>query len=75
MLYEVITYALTERMMPWLTGLFILLVGAGLYGGLYLAPPDYQQGDSYRIIYIHVPSAWTSFARGCSSRRASYNFV
>ena len=41
-------YALTERLMPWLTALFILLAGAGLYGGLYLAPPDYQQGDSYR---------------------------
>jgi heme exporter protein C len=53
-------YAFTERWMPWLVILFILLVGAGLVGGLYLAPPDYQQGDSYRIIYIHVPSAWMS---------------
>jgi heme exporter protein C len=32
----------------------------GLVGGLVLAPPDYQQGDSFRIIYIHVPSAWMS---------------
>jgi heme exporter protein C len=31
-----------------------------LYGGLVLAPADYQQGDSFRIIYIHVPSAWMS---------------
>jgi heme exporter protein C len=37
-----------------------LLMLAGLYGGLILAPPDYQQGDSYRIIFIHVPSAWMS---------------
>lgn len=53
-------YALTERLMPWLAVIFLLLLAAGLYGGLYLAPPDYQQGDSYRIIYIHVPSAWMS---------------
>lgn len=33
---------------------------AGLYLGLFVAPPDYQQGESYRIIYIHVPSAWMS---------------
>jgi heme exporter protein C len=53
-------YALTERLMPWLTGIFLLLLGAGLVGGLYLAPSDYQQGESYRIIYIHVPAAWMS---------------
>lgn len=53
-------YALTETLMPWLTFLFLLLLLPGLYGGLYLAPPDYQQGDSYRIIYIHVPAAWMS---------------
>jgi heme exporter protein C len=53
-------YALTEKWMPWLSILFLALLAAGLYGGLYLAPPDYQQGDSYRIIYIHVPAAWMS---------------
>ncbi len=53
-------YALTQRLMPWLVTVFVLLTLAGLYGGLYLAPADYQQGDSYRIIYIHVPAAWMS---------------
>jgi heme exporter protein C len=53
-------YAFTERLMPWMVVIFVLLVVSGLYGGLYLAPADYQQGDSYRIIYIHVPSAWMS---------------
>ena len=53
-------YAFTERLMPWLVVFFLLLAVSGLYGGLYLAPPDYQQGDSYRIIYIHVPAAWMS---------------
>ena len=33
---------------------------SGLYGGLFLAPADYQQGESYRIIFIHVPAAWMS---------------
>ncbi len=53
-------YAFADKLMPWLTVLFVLLVGSGLYGGLFLAPPDYQQGESYRIIYIHVPAAWMS---------------
>ncbi len=53
-------YALAGRWMPWLITLFILLVVPGLVGGLILAPPDYQQGESYRIIYIHVPAAWMS---------------
>ncbi|MCX7103321.1 MAG: cytochrome c biogenesis protein CcsA, partial [Methylobacter sp.] len=53
-------YAFTERLMPWLVSAFVLITVAGLYGGLVLAPTDYQQGDSYRIIYIHVPSAWMS---------------
>ncbi|MCF8006861.1 MAG: heme ABC transporter permease [Methylovulum sp.] len=53
-------YALAGQMIPWLTGIFLVLLGYGLFAGLYLAPTDYQQGDSYRIIYIHVPSAWMS---------------
>ena len=46
--------------MPWLAGIFMLLLLTGLYGGLVLAPPDYQQGESYRIIFVHVPAAWMS---------------
>jgi heme exporter protein C len=53
-------YRIAGKWMPWLTGIFMLLLLAGLYGGLVLAPPDYQQGESYRIIFIHVPSAWMS---------------
>jgi heme exporter protein C len=40
--------------------MFLVLLVAGLYGGLVLAPPDYQQGESYRIIFVHVPAAWMS---------------
>ena len=53
-------YALADKFLPWLSVLFVIALAAGLYGGLYLAPTDYQQGDSYRIIYVHVPAAWMS---------------
>lgn len=53
-------YRFTDKLLPWLIAIFILLAGYGLYSGLYLAPTDYQQGDSYRIIYVHVPAAWMS---------------
>lgn len=53
-------YRLSRLLAPWLGGIAAVLFVAGGIGGLVLAPPDYQQGDSYRIIYIHVPSAWMS---------------
>jgi heme exporter protein C len=53
-------YGWTGRLLPWLAVACALLMAGGLYGGLVLAPPDYQQGESYRIIYIHVPAAWMS---------------
>jgi len=53
-------YRISGRMIPWFFWAFALLLVAGVYGGLILAPTDYQQGESYRIIYIHVPSAWMS---------------
>ncbi|MBL7002934.1 MAG: heme ABC transporter permease [Gammaproteobacteria bacterium] len=53
-------YRMTGKWLPWLTWIFALLTIYGLVAGLYLAPTDYQQGESYRIIYIHVPAAWMS---------------
>ncbi len=53
-------YHFAGRVAPWLGGVTLTLFAAGLYGGLVLAPPDYQQGESYRIIFVHVPSAWMS---------------
>jgi heme exporter protein C len=53
-------YRIAGKWIPWLNWVFVLLLIAGLYGGLILAPPDYQQGESYRIIFVHVPSAWMS---------------
>ncbi len=53
-------YRISEKIMPWLMAIFLSTLIYGLYGGLVAAPTDYQQGDSFRIIYIHVPAAWMS---------------
>ena len=53
-------YSISEKWTPWLGGLTLVLLLTGLYWGLLVAPTDYQQGESYRIIYIHVPAAWMS---------------
>ena len=46
--------------MPWFAGAAAVLAIAGLWVGLVVAPTDAQQGDAYRIIFIHVPAAWMS---------------
>lgn len=53
-------YALADAVNPWLWALAIGLSIAGLYMGFFVAPTDATQGDSYRIIFIHVPAAWMS---------------
>ena len=50
-------YGLAGRLTPWFAWPAGILIAAGLIGGLVLAPPDYQQGDGFRIIYVHVPAA------------------
>jgi heme exporter protein C len=49
---------LSAVLLPWAAGATVGLVGAGLYLGLVSSPPDYQQGETVRIMYVHVPSAW-----------------
>jgi heme exporter protein C len=53
-----IFYRFAGTLRPWFLALALTAGAIGLYGGLVLAPADYQQGDAYRIIFIHVPSAW-----------------
>jgi heme exporter protein C len=53
-------YRFASVLRPWCIGLALVIGAIGLYGGLVMAPADYQQGDAYRIIFIHVPSAWMS---------------
>jgi len=50
--------SLVDRMVPWLTALTLILLGIGLYLAFFVAPPDYQQGEIVKIIFIHVPAAW-----------------
>ncbi len=53
-------YRISGKMLPWLTVLFLALFLPGIYMGLFTAPTDYQQGESFRIMYVHVPAAWLS---------------
>lgn len=55
----------------WLLAVGLLLVGVGCYGGLAVTPPDYLQGDTARILYIHVPAAWLGMAGWASIAAAS----
>lgn len=50
----------SKMILPWLSGIFLATLLYGLIGGLVLAPADYQQGDGFRIIYIHAPAAFVS---------------
>lgn len=53
-------YALSGRLLPWLWAAVAVFGTAGLWLGFMVAPTDAQQGDAYRIVYIHVPAAWMS---------------
>lgn len=53
-------YALSGFLLPWLWLTAIGFAVAGLYIGFFVAPTDATQGDSYRIIFVHVPAAWMS---------------
>ena len=52
-----IFYQTCVNLRPWFLWPFLILLVIGLYWSLLISPEDYQQGDGYRIIYIHVPSA------------------
>jgi len=49
---------IADRVMPWAVGIMLLAFGSGLYLAIFVSPPDYQQGETVRIMYIHVPAAW-----------------
>jgi len=50
---------LSGRVLPWLAGATAFLFAVGLYLS-FAAPPDYQQGDTVRIMFVHVPAAWVA---------------
>ena len=53
-------FPLAGKLTPWFAVAALLLAAAGLYLAFFAAPTDSQQGDAYRIIFIHVPAAWMS---------------
>ena len=55
-------YKSSSLLLPWIITAFTLCFCYGLIAGLFIAPADYQQGDGFRIMYVHVPSAFTGMA-------------
>ncbi|MRW86694.1 heme ABC transporter permease [Pseudoduganella sp. FT26W] len=53
-------YPLAGRLIPYFASAAAVLTVIGLYIGFFVAPTDFQQGDAYRIIFVHVPAAWMS---------------
>jgi heme exporter protein C len=53
---------LSGCLLPWFSGVAAMLLGAGLYLTFFVAPADYQQGETVKIMFVHVPSAWLAMA-------------
>ncbi len=53
-------YPLAGKLIPWFASLAVLFGLGGLYIGMLVAPTDFQQGEGYRIIFLHVPASWMS---------------
>ena len=51
---------LSKILSPWFFGLMLFFLFLGLWFALFSSPPDYQQGETVRIMYVHVPAAWMS---------------
>lgn len=54
--------SIARPLTPWLFWSGVALIAVGCWAGLFVAPPDYLQGDSARIMYVHVPAAWLGMA-------------
>ncbi len=48
----------SDRLLPWAAGGAAVFLGVGLWSALFVSPADYQQGETVRIMYVHVPAAW-----------------
>ena len=66
---------LADLVLPWVAGLAMLSLLGGLGLGLFVSPPDYQQGESVRIMYVHVPSAWVGIGAYTMLATASAFFL
>lgn len=67
---------LARTLTPWTLGAGVLLAAVGVFMALFVAPPDYQQGDAFRIIYVHVPAAWMAlFIYMCMAASSAVAFI
>ena len=53
-------YTFAGKFIPWFWAIFLVLTAIGMYQAFFVVPADYQQGESFRILYLHVPAAWMS---------------
>ncbi|MEE2745421.1 MAG: heme ABC transporter permease [Pseudomonadota bacterium] len=53
---------LCDLLQPWIRTIAVMCFGSGIYFSLFASPPDYQQSESVRIMYVHVPAAWLAMA-------------
>jgi heme exporter protein C len=53
-------FPVAGKMIPWFAALAVLFAVPGLYVSFFVAPTDFQQGEAYRVIFLHVPAAWMS---------------
>jgi len=51
-------YPLANKLIPWVATVAVILFIVGIYVAIFVAPTDFQQGDAYRVLFIHVPAAW-----------------
>ncbi len=69
-------YIILEKLIKFINSIFFLILTVGLVFALILSPPDYLQGDSVRIMYVHVPSAWIGLACfSCIAFLSVLNFI
>ncbi len=66
---------LANILLPWLGAAALVLLGTGLWLGLFRSPADYQQGETVRIMYVHVPAAWVALAAYSGLAMASLAFL
>ena len=67
---------LSTALTPWLAGITIVLAATGLFFGLFASPADYQQSETVRIMYVHVPSAWMAlFCYSCMAAASAVALI
>src|SRR5688572_8910325 len=66
---------LSRTLMPWFAGAAALFIAYAMYVVFFVAPPDYQQGETVKIMYIHVPAAWLALAAYSLIALSSFGYL